>query len=254
MHINQLQFEKGSSWVKQGFELYKKAPFLWIGILICYWIVNLIAKGIPGVGFIISEMLSNFLLVGMMIGCQELELNNNLTFEHLFSGFSKNAASLLVLSLIESSIILVAIGMAIAACAVIIGPSIIISLINSKPETISSIFELINPGIIITVILISLFFILSVLFIVTSFMYAPYLIAFKNQKALEAMKNSFNATLLNMMPLTYTGLIYLGIFVLCLLTLGFGFLIVGPMMFCSFYYSFKDIFEEKSNSEPVSPY
>ncbi len=78
------------------------------------------------------------------------------------------------------------------------------------------------------------------------------LVAIKNQMAIESLKNSISASLINLIPL----LIFYGFGILLLIVgaipVGLGLLIVLPVLFCASYFAFKTVFLEANDQEPTS--
>jgi uncharacterized membrane protein len=81
--------------------------------------------------------------------------------------------------------------------------------------------------------------------LVMAYWYAPALVVFRNDDPIAAMKTSFTACLVNMMPMLVYSLLGLVFAIVATIPLGLGWLVLGPVFVASVYASYKDIFPEK---------
>lgn len=235
-------------WFFDGVSLFKKSPLLMILMGVIFVIINLSTKMIPVLGLFVSGVVSNILFVGMMKACRDLDDGKELTLEHLFSGFNENIGGILALYFVEmASLILFAVTCTVFAF-LFFGVSFINSLLNDG-LSLTNIFDFGSTKIIILFLLSLVFCFLGTICIAMAFVYTPYLVCFKKQKVLESIQNSVKALISHAWPLTALGLCHLALFLLCILTLGLGFLAAFPIIFCSFYFSYKDIFHPAFTAE-----
>ncbi|MGA0023832.1 MAG: BPSS1780 family membrane protein, partial [Burkholderiales bacterium] len=80
--------------------------------------------------------------------------------------------------------------------------------------------------------------------------FAPLLIVFRNIAPIEAMKLSLLACWQNMMPFLVYGVIALVLSIAAFLPLMLGFIVLIPVLVCSIYISYKDVFPETEAEEP----
>ena len=109
---------RGGSWVSEAWRMFKDAPGSWVACFLIFVIIMIVLAIIPILGNIVGALISPFLVAGMMIGCRELERNEELQVGHLFAGFKENTGPLLVLGLLEFGLSLVA--MLIAAGLILV--------------------------------------------------------------------------------------------------------------------------------------
>jgi uncharacterized membrane protein len=72
--------------------------------------------------------------------------------------------------------------------------------------------------------------------------FAPALVAFHNVPAVDSMKQSFQACMKNIVPFLVYGIIALCLAIVATIPLGLGWLVLGPTLIGSIYYSYRDIF------------
>jgi hypothetical protein len=89
----------GIEWIKAGWELFKKAPGLWIAITVIFVIITIVLSAIPLVSLALNLLLPVF-MGGMMLGCKALDEGEELTVGHLFAGFSNNFGNLVLVGLL----------------------------------------------------------------------------------------------------------------------------------------------------------
>ncbi len=77
-----------------------------------------------------------------------------------------------------------------------------------------------------------------------AYWFAPALVVFRNEEPMTAMKTSFNACLVNMMPMFVYSLLGLVFAIAATIPLLLGWLVLAPVFAASVYASYKDIFPE----------
>ena len=90
---------------------------------------------------------------------------------------------------------------------------------------------------------------LLVIPLIMAYWFAPALVALNNLSAVEAMKQSFNACLHNMLPLFVYSIIAALLLLLAMIPFGLGLLVLGPIMIAVLYTSYKDIFNIQTSDQ-----
>ena len=83
--------------------------------------------------------------------------------------------------------------------------------------------------------------------------FAPTLILFDNVQAIDAMKQSFAACLKNIVPFLIYGVIAFVLNIIAAIPFGLGYLVLLPVLVCSLYMSYKDIFGATAPAAAVPP-
>ena len=78
---------RGWDWIVSGWELFKKQPGMWIGIVVVAMILFFIMALIPFLGSLATMVLGPVFAGGVMLGCKALDEGGELEFGHLFAGF-----------------------------------------------------------------------------------------------------------------------------------------------------------------------
>ncbi|WP_137939227.1 BPSS1780 family membrane protein [Chitinivorax sp. B] len=229
---------QGASWIGTGWNLFMRAPMMWVLLFIVLFIMIMIMAFIPLLGSIAINLLMPFFLGGVMLGCRELQQGGELRIDHLFSAKEKLGDLVLVGLIYLGAFILVYIALAIIFM-VFFGFTALAAIFGGGGDA-SSAIALGGLGIGMV-----LFFLLAMAVsipILMAYWFAPSLVVFHDMKPFDAMKMSFKACIKNIVPFLIYGLIGLLLTVLIVITFGLGMLVISPVLMASIYASYHDIF------------
>ena len=240
--------KRGWQWLVEGFGLFGKSPAMWIALTVALallWVASLI---IPVLGPLLFNLMSPVLFAGLMIGCRALENGEPLEVAHLFAGFKQQAAPLVTVGgvYLVGTVIVVGIVLVIAGGstlpAVLPKPGTDIETLRVAARSMALAFA-VGAAVYLPLLMLIWF--------------APLLVVFNGLAPLAAMRLSFAACMRNMLPfLVYSAAILLLWLVLSLpAVLGAigGLLVIAllvssiPVLICSIYASYKDIFATRSS-------
>ena len=244
MEPQSLAAGQGWEWIKQGFSLFKKAPLLWIVLLMIFLAAAVAVSNIPVVGEPLVSLLMPVISVGLMTGCRSLENNEELELAHLFSGFQRQTTQLITLG----GIALVGQYLIFGLMMLAGGAELVGILMAGKPDADPNILVQALAGASFAVMLGIVLF--SVLMMAMQF--APLLVFFNNASPQQAMKLSLRAFLSNIGPMLVYVTTFMFLAVLATLPMMLGWLILLPLVFTSLYASYSGIFppEKKASSTP----
>jgi uncharacterized membrane protein len=244
MEPQRLQNRQGWEWIKQGFALFRKAPLLWIVLLLICLAAALALSAVPLLGEPLVSLLMPVIVIGLMTGCRALEHNEELELAHLFSGFHRQTAPLITvggISLVGQYLIF---GVMMAAG----GEELVKILMSSQPDADPNALIQALDGAGFAMLLGMVLF--SILMMALQF--APMLVYFNNVAPIEAMKLSLRAFLYNVGPM----LVYISTFMLLALLASLpmmlGWLVLLPLVFTSLYASYCDLFPVAKESAPAA--
>lgn len=213
-----------TAWIAAGWELFKRAPGPWMGILVVFFLLNLVAGFIPLLGALAMTVLGPVFTFGWLLGARDLDAGKALTVGHLVAGFSDPARnSLILLGAVQ---LLASAGAALLAVSAVGG---------TAPGQLS-----VHPAALL-VLLIALVPLIAVFF------FATPLMGFERQPLNAALRLSFNATFRNWLSLLVWGLLALTLILLGALPFGLGLLVVAPLLAASYYRMYRTLFD------PVAP-
>jgi uncharacterized membrane protein len=227
---------RGVDWIAEGFELFRREPGTWIGVLLIWF---LLTGAIAGVGLgIVSSFLNPVFTAGMMLGCASLARGEGLRVEHLFAAFkSGRLGSLLMLTV---WVFVIGFGAVLVATVLVGWPLVGVwqSVDNPTPQ------EVVAAVGVIRLLLIALAaLVLAVLFAMATW-FAPALIVFRGLTALDALKLSFRGCMKSWLALTVYGLVAIALVIVASIPLLLGLLIAIPVLTASVYAAYRDIFDD----------
>lgn len=220
----------GVSWITQGWEMFKQAPGVWIGVTLIFMVTMIVLGVIPLVNLAVALFAPVF-VGGIMLGCKALEDGNELTINHLFAGFSNNFGNLVLVG----AIYLVGI-VAIYVLMFLIGGSALAgaALMGGGKASIAAILL---PMLLLLLVMLALMIPLAM-----AVWYAPALVVFHEVAPLQAMKASFFICIKNFMPFLIYGLVVMVLAIVATIPIGLGWLVLMPVLCASVYTSYKDMF------------
>lgn len=236
---NSVAAGKGTAWWSEGWRLFTAAPGVWIAITVLFVVIMVLLSLVPLLGSIATALLAPVLAGGVITGCRAIDRGNKLTINHLFASFSDRLAPLAIvglLYLIGSFVIIVVVFGVLFA---VIGVSGIGALFAGDPMqagfTALATFS-------IGAMLALLLGLLMGIPLTMAYWFAPALVVLRNDEPLAAMKTSFNACLVNMMPMLVYSLLGLVFAIVASIPVMLGWLVLAPVFAGSVYASYKDIF------------
>jgi uncharacterized membrane protein len=223
----------GATWLLNGWGFFKSSALAWIGAIVIYVVIAMVASLIPLIGQLAMQLVGPVFMAGFMLGCREQEAGNDFTIGHMFAGFQNKFGSLVVLALLY----LVALVVAVVIGTVIMG--ILFGGMGAfgDPETMGHV----GP---VTVLLAVLIFMALVIPVAATIWFSPALVMLNDIPPVEAMKMSVIGVLKNIVPFIVYGLLGMVLGILALIPLGLGMLVLLPMFMASIYIGYRDIFTD----------
>ncbi len=240
-----LPARRGWRWISDGYRIYSKNRLMLSMIVFGYWLLMMVVNSVPVFGQIVATICLPAMSVGLMNACRYIEQGTPLTPQVLFSGFSENLRTLLVLGAIYMVAALFIFGI---TALVDDGTLFRLFVIGGQADESSS------AGSIMLAAQVAMVFFLP---LVMAYWYAPVLAAWHGYSAVKSLFFSLVACLRNWRVfLVYSlGLLVCGmVMVMLSSTLSsifsgagkFSFLIVCfigmPIVYASFYVSYRDVF------------
>ena len=224
---------RGWQWIVDGFGLFRKYPLMWIAltvVLVLIWMVSFI---IPLVGPLLFNLLSPVLFAGLMIGCKAVENGEELELPHLFAGFRKNPTALVTIG----GVYLVGTIVVVGVIFMTAGGSMLPAVLDKSSGDVQEVAAAMRSMALALTVGFALYLPLLMLI-----WFAPLLVVFHDLTPVEAMKQSFFACLSNWLAFLVYGVIILVLWFIASIPLFLGLVVLLPVLICSLYASYKDIF------------
>jgi len=246
MEIRQVSAIHGWYWIVQGFQMFRKAPMVWM--LICFipfLIVITLSLLIPMAGPLIFMLIAPVFLAGIMVACRDQEQGRKIEVSHLFIGFKTRTAPLITVG----GIFLVGL-LIIYSVFLSTGGSDLIAMLERGKRYDSSEIGGISSNILSSFLMV----ILLQIPLLMAFIFSPALIILHNFSPVNAMKKSFLACIRNIIPFFVYNIILNLLSIIVLLVPYIGLVILSPVLFASIYVSYKEILLGEPVKVPADDY
>ncbi len=224
----------GWDWFKGGFDLFRKAPLIWIVFTIVLLVMAMALSMVPLVGHLLFYFVSPLFVAGLMLGCRDLEAGKDLEIAHLFAGFQKDAAQLVTVG----GVYLVG-QVLVFGAMVTVGGGVVAVLLREGAGGLDPTLLMEAAGGLLAAALVGMALSVPLLMAVW---FAPQLVVLDGVPALAALRLSFSACLRNMLPFLLYGLVVLVAALVAAVPFGLGYLVLVPVLIASAYVSYRDLF------------
>ncbi|MCU4674628.1 BPSS1780 family membrane protein [Catenovulum sp. 2E275] len=211
------------NWFSQGFSIFEKFKFQWVILTLIVYVIAFSLAVIP----VFGELVVSLLMPGFFVLASVVKLTQRFEPAAFFEPVKKHFVALLRLFAINF------VGAAIASWV-------------AMSVTGGSSIETIQPNQVFSFLGIALVIYLPVMMGIA---FAPALIIFDKMSVLEAFKMSFNGCFKNALSLTVFSLVLLFAMVIAVIPMGLGLLILLPVMHCTLFAMYEDIFQHKARFE-----
>lgn len=221
---------RGWAWITEAWELFKRQPGMWIGMVVVLLVVFVGIGLIPILGSLALTLLGPVFAAGVVIGTRTLAEGGELELSHLFAGFQQSTGALIAvgaLYLAASLVVMLVVGLSM-------GVGIGMMLGAGEPQEMEALG--------LTFLLAVLVMTALLLPAVMAMWFAAPLVVFHQLGPLEAMKQSFVGCLRNIIPFLLYGAILFGFSIVATLPLLLGWLVLGPVLAASLYTAYRDIY------------
>ncbi|SEA76554.1 hypothetical protein [Alkalimonas amylolytica] len=217
-------------WVKQAWQLFQKAPWLWIQLLSFVLLLNLLGSMNP-VLFMVTLFLNPFITAGLYSVIMAVQRGETASFGRLFQPLNESQFRPLFLQLAALNLLL-------AIPLSLLGEHLTQQLAAEQLD-----FSLV------------MLFVFCTAMVWMMFSYAVAILYFLPEKRLlPALMGSLVACWRNLLPLLLFGVIALALCLATVPTMLLGMILVLPLLSIAFFISFQDIFDvDPGQAGPSDP-
>jgi uncharacterized membrane protein len=234
MEMRTVAAGRGWNWIVEGFRIFRKQPLTWIALVIVMVVIWMACTFVlPLIGPLAISLVSPVFFAGLMLACRTTDEDGEPEFSQLFAAFKTHANPLITIGGIYliGNIVAVAVVFAVAggtALPILMGKTAV------DPEAVLAAARGLLLGMAVGMAVF--------VPILMAVWFAPLLVVFHNRPPVEAMKMSYTACWRNTMPLLVYGVATLVLGILASIPLMLGLIVLLPVLVCSIYASYKDIF------------
>ncbi len=235
----------GWDWIVGGWRLFTRAWLMWVISIVIVIVLAVVINIVPIIGSIAFQLLQGVLAGGFMVACRSLESGGEFELEHLFAGFKRHFAQLVLVGVI----LLAGWIVIFLVFAGFIGFSILGAFIAGNVENITA--ALLGSGLSILLGVLVMFALMVPL--LAAYWFAPALVILNGMSAPAAMKASFAACMRNFLPFLVYGIIMTVLAFIAMLPFGLGFFVWVPVAIASTYVAYRQIFTADEPATAVNP-
>jgi hypothetical protein len=221
---------QGWTWIADGFGLFKKAPGIWIAVVVILFVILIVLAFIPLLGAVATFLVMPVFIGGLLLGCQALQGGGELEVSHLFAGFKEQTGNLVVLGAL-------AVGGGIIVMlpvVAIVGAGAMFGMMRGDAAGMAAM-----GGSFLLAWLVALALSIP---IYMALWFAPALVVLRGIAPVAALRESFLGCLKNILPFLVYSIVLVVLGIVASIPLGLGWLVLGPTLIASVYVSYRDIF------------
>lgn len=221
-------------WLREGWALFIAQPGVWLAMGALFFVIVIGVMIFPVVGELAAHWFVPVLSAGLMAAARRIEQGEEAHVADMFSAFSPKHAPVLRVG------VLFMVGwLAIIAIGILIGWA---ATFGGSVQAAAG-GGLLGTGIAVAGVLFAIVVVLvSSVPLLMAVWYAPALAYFHDMSARAAMRASFEAVARNGVAFLVYGLFILLILFFGALSLGLGLVVAAPVIACSIYVSYRDVF------------
>ncbi len=222
---------RGWDWITSGWEIFKKQPGMWIGLIVVALVIFVVLAIIPFIGSLALAIIGPVFAGGVMLGCRALSEGGELEMGHLFAGFKDKFGTLAAVGALNlaAQIVIMIIVMLIT------GAGMFAMMSGGGREAVSA-------GAAMGMLLGILIAMALMIPVAMAVWFAPALVVLNERGAVDAMKESFAGCLKNIVPFLLYGIVLMIAAFVASIPILLGWLVLGPVIAGSLYASYRDIY------------
>jgi hypothetical protein len=227
----------GVEWIGEGWRLFARAPLMWVVSIFVMLVIAIVVGIVPVIGSLALQVAQPVFLAGYVVACRSLETGGDFELEHLFAGFKRNFASLLIVGLIFLAVSIAL----LLVFALFAGFGILMAYVNGGmddvyPALIASGMSIMLGGLVVVALSVPLMML---------YWFAPALVVMHDMAPWAAMKASFRGCLKNIVPFIVYGFVMMVLAIVAMIPILLGFLVWIPVAVASTYAAYRAIYTEQ---------
>ena len=226
---------QGTAWLSAAWELFKRAPGIWIALVVIYIVLAMVLSFIPMIGQLALTLLGPVFMGGILLGCKALDDGEELRIDHLFAGFKEKLGPLVIVGALY-------LGGLVIIGVLVFGLGAMLFGANALANLGSGAMGMNAGSAIMSMLLLCCLVLLLALPLAMAMWFAPALVVFHGMQPVAAMQSSFFACIKNLMPMLIYGLVLMVLAIVATIPFGLGWLILLPVLLASSYTAYRDIF------------
>ncbi|PCE33923.1 BPSS1780 family membrane protein [Burkholderia ubonensis] len=267
MQLIEVPAKTGYVWFRQGIWLFRRNPLAFITLFVTYMLAIALVSSVPVIGAVLPPLLIPGMAVGFMAACRDTVAGKHVLPTILVDGFHSYGAVATQRLLVLGAIYVAAMVLVVAAASMVDSGAMLRAMVSTASDTGATPDALAAPGTVVPLLVASLIYVpVSMLF-----WFAPVLTAWHDIPPVKAMFFSIVSCWRNRGAFVVYGLVWFGVMLgtslflsLVLQAVGAGIdtlkltmpvlmAIIGAMVYCSFYATYRGCFGVQEPNAPATP-
>jgi uncharacterized membrane protein len=225
---------RGLAWWTEAWALFAKSAVLWIALALILFIIMCVLGVIPLLGALAASLLVPVFMGSWMLAARKVETGGTLEIGDLFTCFKGDKLTpLLVLGALLLAAVFV-----IGLVAGVLGAGALFGMAaGGANQSLGGIFAAVGASLVAVLVVLAVSLLLGM-----AFWFAPALVVFRGTQPVEALRNSFAASLKNFLPFLIYSVIYFILSIVATIPFGLGWIVLVPVLMISLYVSYRDIY------------
>ena len=237
-HARKREARRAFYWLAQGWQLFWRKPGIWVLMALSCFLSLFVAGLIPVVNRVLAMVLLQIFAGGMVAAARHLHQGGDMKLAEVLEGFRSHAGNLAIVGMLLGLALTLA---GFATMAISLVASAITRLLEGAPFGLDMLWNSLFAD-----WLVSAAFTVAMLI---ALWFAPALVMLDRRPPFEAMQLSFRACMFNPGATAILALLLsIAVPTVISLTLGFGILLVIPMVATTLYCSYRDVFGEEAEA------
>ncbi len=178
---------KVTDYFSQGFNIFFKKPWLFVGFTLIFFALNFGLSAIPLGGLVFGIFFQPLLMIGLLVVADRINYQEEVAFSNFFDGFKGDMGKVIVANLLMFLMFLVPIALLISGFVSVLGLDNLIAAASQKPEDVD--IESITNFSAAAGVMIFLGVVL-IMYIGLSYTFVLHMLRFKNLTGWQALEAS----------------------------------------------------------------
>jgi len=227
---------RGVDWWTESWALFMKNAGMWLVFGVIFLVILIVLGFVPLLGGLASAVLTQVIVGGWMLSARKLESGGNLEPADLFLGFKHQLNPLLVVGALALAATLV-----IVTVGAVLGAGSVVGMIaGGGTSSAGGVLAGLAGLMLAAIVMVVLGFVAAI-----ALWFAPALVVFGNVAPIEALKESWSASMKNIVPFLIYGALWIVAAVVASIPLMLGWFVLMPLTLLSMYRAYVDIFETR---------
>jgi uncharacterized membrane protein len=225
--------QRGLEWWTEAWALFTRNPLMWVALGLILMVGYGVVGMVPLLGAVATTVAAPAFIASWLMAARKVDQGGALEVVDLFGAFKEPHLTPLLL---QGAALLGAV-IVIVLAAAMVGFGAMFGAMGGGVRHGGGMLAAASAGLFALLLLLGLGTLIT-----AALWFAPALVVYRGLPAVEALRESFGASIKNLVPFLVFGLIYLVAAIVASIPFALGWLVLVPVSLLAAYVSFKDVF------------